>query len=136
MGIDAGYKHIGFSAVTEKRELVSGEAVIRTDIPKLNQEKSMYRRNRRDKLWYRKPRFMNRGNKGKGWFAPSIDHKLQTHIRLIEKLKKILPISDIIIEVASFDQQKMKNPEISGIEYQLDLLRVYVHLLPSSFYYD
>ena len=50
-------------------------------------------------VWYRQPRFMNRGNKGKGWLAPSIDHKLQTHIRLIEKLKKILPISDIIIEV-------------------------------------
>ena len=72
------------SAVPEKRELISGEAVIRTDIPKLNKEKSMYRRNRRDKLWYRKPRFMNRGNKKKGWLAPSIDHKLQTHIRLIE----------------------------------------------------
>ena len=85
----------------------------------------MYRRNRRDKLWYRKPRFMNRGNKGKGWFAPSIDHKLQTHIRLIEKLKKILLISDIIIEVASFDQQKMKNPEISGIEYQQGELQGY-----------
>ena len=85
----------------------------------------MYRRNRRDKLWYRKPRFMNRGNKKKGWLAPSIDHKLQTHIRLIEKLKKILPISDIIIEVASFDQQKMKNPEISGIEYQQGELQGY-----------
>ena len=125
LGIDAGYKHIGFSAVTEKRELVSGEAVTRTDIPKLNKEKSMYRKGRRDKLWYRKPRFMNRGNKKKGWFAPSIDHKLQTHIRLIEKLKKILPISDIIIEVASFDQQKMKNPEISGIEYQQGELQGY-----------
>ena len=125
LGIDAGYKHIGFSAVTERKELVSGEAVIRTDMPKLNVEKSMYRKGRRDKLWYRKPRFMNRGNKGKGWFAPSIDHKLQTHIRLIEKLKKILPISDIIIEVASFDQQKMKNPEISGIEYQQGELQGY-----------
>ena len=125
LGIDAGYKHIGFSAVTEKRELISGEAVMRTDIPKLNKEKSMYRRNRRNKLWYRKPRFMNRGNYGKGWFAPSIKHKLYTHIRLIEKLKKILPISDIIIEVASFDQQKMKNPEISGIEYQQGELQGY-----------
>ncbi len=60
-----------------------------------------------------------------GWLAPSIDHKLQTHIRLIEKLKKILPIYDIIIEVASFDQQKMKNPEISGIEYQQGELQGY-----------
>ncbi len=125
LGIDAGYKHIGFSALTEKRELVSGEAIMRTDMPKLNVEKSMYRRVRRNKLWYRQPRFMNRGNYGKGWFAPSIKHKLYTHIRLIEKLKKILPISDIIIEVASFDTQKMKNPEMSGIEYQQGELQGY-----------
>ena len=87
LGIDSGYKRTGFSVVTKKRELISGEAFIRTDIPKLNQEKSMYRRGRRNILWYRQPRFMNRGNKKKGWFAPSIDHKLQTHMRLIEKLK-------------------------------------------------
>ncbi len=125
LGIDAGYKHIGFSALTEKRELISGEAVTRTAMPKLNVEKSMYRRGRRNRLWYRQPRFMNRWNNRGGWFAPSIDHKLQTHIRLIEKLKKILPISDIIIEVTSFDQQKMKNPEISGIEYQQGELQGY-----------
>ncbi|MDA8142535.1 MAG: RRXRR domain-containing protein, partial [Thermoplasmatales archaeon] len=95
LGIDSGYKYIGFSVVTERRELISGEAVIRTDIPKLNQEKAMYRRNRRNKLWYRQPRFMNRGNNKEGWFAPSIDHKLQTHLRLIGKLKRILPISEV-----------------------------------------
>ncbi len=30
LGIDPGYKHIGFSTVTEKAELLSGETVIRT----------------------------------------------------------------------------------------------------------
>ncbi|MHB1805482.1 MAG: RNA-guided endonuclease IscB [Thermoplasmataceae archaeon] len=125
LGTDSGFKHVGFSVVTERRELISGEAVIRTDIPKLNQEKAMYRRNRRDKLWYRQPRFMNRGNKKEGWFAPSVDHKLQTHMRLIGKLKRILPISDVIIEVASFDTQKMQNPEMSGMEYQQGELQGY-----------
>ncbi|MCL4336548.1 MAG: RRXRR domain-containing protein [Candidatus Thermoplasmatota archaeon] len=66
LGIDSGYRYIGFSAVTEKAELISGEAIIRTDIPKLNLEKAMYRRSRRNKLWYRKPRFMNRGNNKEG----------------------------------------------------------------------
>ena len=118
LGIDSGYKNIGFSAVTKKDELISGEAFIRTDIPKLNIEKVMYRRNRRNKLWYRQPRFLNRGNKKEGWFAPSIDHKLQTHIRLIERIKSVLPITRTVIEVASFDTQKMRNPEISSVEYQ------------------
>ena len=125
LGIDSGYKNVGFSAVTDKRELISGEAAIRTDIPDLNVEKSMYRRGRRNKLWYRQPRFMNRGNNREEWFAPSIEHKLQTHVRLIEKLKGILPISKIVIEVASFDTQKMRNPEISGIEYQQGELQGY-----------
>ncbi|WP_290705390.1 RNA-guided endonuclease IscB [Ferroplasma sp. Type II] len=125
LGIDSGYKHIGFSAVTDNKELISGEVVIRTDIPKLNEEKAMYRRKKRNKLWYRKPRFMNRGNNKEGWFAPSIEHKLETHIRLIEKLKRILPVSNTVIEVASFDTQKMKNPEISGIEYQQGELQGY-----------
>ncbi len=125
LGIDPGYKHIGFSAITEKKELIIDEAFIRTDIPKLNQEKAMYRRSRRSKLWYRKPRFLNRGDKKEGWFAPSIDHKLQTHIRIIEKLKRILPITETITEVASFDVQKIRNPEISGIEYQQGELQGY-----------
>ncbi|MHB1708019.1 MAG: RNA-guided endonuclease IscB [Thermoplasmataceae archaeon] len=125
LGIDAGYKYIGFSVVTEKRELISGEAVIRTDIPKLNMEKSMYRRGRRNMLWYRKPRFMNRGSNREGWVAPSIDHKLHTHVRIIEKIRRIFPITETIIEVASFDMQKMKNPEISGIEYQQGELQGY-----------
>ncbi len=118
LGIDSGYKHIGFSAVTAQRELLFGEVTARIDMPKLNIEKSMYRRKRRNKLWYRKPRFLNRGRKGGEWFAPSINHKLETHIRLIEKIKSIIPVSRVVIEVASFDTHKMKNPEISGVEYQ------------------
>ena len=31
---------------------------------------------------------------------------------------KILPVNKIIVETASFDIQKIKNPDISGIEYQ------------------
>jgi hypothetical protein len=37
---------------------------------------------------------------------------------VIEKVKEILPISKIIVEVAAFDIQKIKNPDISGRQYQ------------------
>ena len=37
---------------------------------------------------------------------------------MIGKVNKILPISKTIVEVASFDIQKIKNPNISGEEYQ------------------
>ena len=117
LGIDAGYKTIGFSAVTEKKELISGELTLRKRISRLLEQKKHYRRARRNKLWYRKPRFNNR-SKPKGWFAPSIQHKLETHLRLIEKLKKILPVTKVTVEVAGFDTHKMQNPEIKGVEYQ------------------
>jgi len=117
LGIDAGYKNVGISAVSNKKELFSAEVTLRTDIPKKLQEKAMYRRNKRNRLWHRKPRFLNRA-KPKGWLAPSIQHKLDSHIRIVEKIKKLLPISEVIVEVASFDIQKIKNPDITGVEYQ------------------
>jgi N6-L-threonylcarbamoyladenine synthase len=39
-------------------------------------------------------------------------------IKINNKLHKILPITKIIVEVASFDIQKIKNPDIQGVEYQ------------------
>lgn len=37
---------------------------------------------------------------------------------VILKICKILPISKIIVETASFDIQKIRNPNIQGVEYQ------------------
>jgi len=117
LGIDAGYKTIGFSAVSNKKELLSGEVNLRTNIPKLLEQRRNYRRTRRNKLWHRQARFDNR-SKPEGWLAPSIQHKLDSHVRLVEKIKKLLPITEVTVEVANFDIQKIKNPEIEGTEYQ------------------
>lgn len=45
-------------------------------------------------------------------------YKIDAHIRVIDNVCSILPISRIVIEVAQFDTQKINNPEISGKEYQ------------------
>jgi 5-methylcytosine-specific restriction endonuclease McrA len=126
LGVDAGYSYIGFSAVTDKAELIAGELKLRKDVSKKLSERATYRRNRRSRKWYREPRWLNRvSSKKKGWLAPSIQHKLDSHIRLVNQLKQILPITKIIVEVASFDTQKTRNPEISGIEYQQGELQGY-----------
>lgn len=125
LGIDPGYKTIGFSAVTAKAELISGEATLRTDIPKLLQEKAMYRKQKRSKHhWYREARFNNRKRVEK-WLPPSLQYKIDSHIRLVEKLQSVLPITKIIVEIATFDTQKMVNPEIKGVEYQQGTLYGY-----------
>ncbi|MGB4262341.1 MAG: RRXRR domain-containing protein, partial [Fervidobacterium sp.] len=48
------------SAVTEKEELICGKVKLRNDISELLKERRMYRRIRRNRLRYRKPRFDNR----------------------------------------------------------------------------
>lgn len=119
LGIDAGSKIIGLSATTDKQELFSAEVELRNDIVDLLSTRRENRRTRRNRLRYRKPRFLNRvHSKNKGWLAPSIENKIQTHFKIIQKVCSILPITNIIVEVASFDIQKIKNPEIQGIEYQ------------------
>ena len=124
LGIDPGFTKIGFSAVSIGKELIAGEVELRGDIKKLIEQRAAYRRTRRGRLWHRAPRFDNRGI-DKGWFAPSIQHRLDSHIKLVDRLKYILPITDITVEIASFDQQKMQNPEISGVEYQQGTLQGY-----------
>jgi hypothetical protein len=74
---------------------------------------------RRSHLRYRQVRFNNRtASKKDGWLAPSIHHRIDSHIRLVEDLTKILPITEIRVEIGIFDAQKISNPEISGEEYQ------------------
>ena len=124
LGIDAGYSKVGFSATTEKKEIISGELQLRKDVSKKIEQKKNYRIIRRSRLWHRQPRFDNR-TRQEGWIPPSLQHKLDTHIRLIQNLKQWLPITKTIIEVATFDTQKMQNPEISGIEYQQGELQGY-----------
>lgn len=118
LGVDSGYLHIGLSAVTKKEELVVSDVELRGDIVKLNSERRAYRRARRfRKTRYRASRFSNR-RKPDGWLAPSIQHKLDSHIKAIDRIKGILPVTDIEVEVAAFDIQKIKNPDIEGIQYQ------------------
>lgn len=120
LGVDAGSKVIGLSATTEKQELFAGECHLRNDIVRLLATRRTLRKTRRSqKTRYRQPRFLNRvSTKKAGWVAPSIINKIQTHEKVINNIYKILPITKLIIEVASFDIQKIKNPEISGKEYQ------------------
>ena len=118
LGIDAGSKHIGISATTETKVLYEADVELRNDIVNLISTKRQNRRARRShKTRYRKARFNNR-RRGKGWLAPSVKQKIDTHLTVVAKVHQILPINKIIVETASFDIQKIKNPTISGKQYQ------------------
>lgn len=120
LGIDVGSETIGFSVTTDKRELICGEMKLRTDVrDNLYTRKFLRSARRNRKTRYRPARFLNRiKSKKEGWLAPSIKQKVNSHIRLVEELFKILPIDEVVIEIANFDTQKLENPEIKGKEYQ------------------
>ena len=118
LGVDAGSKHIGISATTEDKVLFESDVELRNDIVDLISTRRQNRRSRRSrKTRYRKARFNNRKRK-EGWLAPSVQNKVDSHVTVIRKVYEILPITRIIVEVASFDIQKIKNPTISGVDYQ------------------
>ena len=118
LGIDAGSKHIGVSASSEKKELIAAQVELRSDIVKLLSTRRELRRNRRNrKTRYRKPRFNNR-RKNNGWLAPSVEQKIESHLKVIRLVHKLLPVTKTTIEVAQFDAQKIKNPDIKSEEYQ------------------
>lgn len=120
LGVDAGAKYVGISATTEKEEVFASEVELRQDITGLLADRLALRRARRNrKTRYREPRFNNRvRSKNKGWLAPSVENRIQAHISRIEAVCRVLPITKIVIETASFDIQKIKNPEVEGTGYQ------------------
>ena len=118
LGVDSGSKHIGLSATTKSKVLFESDVELRNDIVNLLSTRRQNRRTRRNrKTRYRKPRFDNRRRK-EDWLAPSIQNKVNSHLTVIRKVHEILPVTKIVVEVASFDIQKIKNPTISGTEYQ------------------
>ena len=126
LGVDSGAIHSGYSVANEHREYYSAEVIARDDISKRLSDRRMYRQNRRSrKTRYRKPRFKNRKNKKKGWLPPSLEQKVTVQVNEIDHLHHYFPIEKIIVEVAEFDIQKIKDPNISSIEYQQGTLQGY-----------
>ena len=118
LGVDAGTGHVGLSATTEKTELFAAEVTLRRDITSLLAARREARRTRRDrKTRYRAPRFDNR-RRPDGWLAPSVEQAVQSHLLLIRNVHSFLPIRQTVIEVAQFDTQLLKNPNIRGEQYQ------------------
>lgn len=118
LGIDAGSKHIGVSATTENKVLYESDITLRNDIVDLLAARRALRHARRNrKTRYREARFDNR-RRNDGWLAPSIRQKIDSHMTVVDKVCRLLPITNVVVEVAAFDIQKIKNPDIGGMDYQ------------------
>lgn len=138
LGIDAGSKTIGLSATAKRKVLFESEVTLRNDIVDLLDARRALRSSRRNrKTRYRKCRFSNRvHSKHKGWLAPSVEQKINVHLKVVDNVCKILPVANIIVETAQFDIQKLKNPDISGTDYQQGELLGFANLREYCFWRD
>ena len=149
LGVDTGSQHIGVGVITEKKVLTKAEHTLRSTMEKrsLLETRKEYRRGRRyRKTRYRKPKFKAHtkryysekpvkrnghlthwikktisyeSNRPKGWLPPSIESKVQHHIRIIHHYEDATPPDkDLNIEIARMDVARMKDPNIHGEMYQ------------------
>jgi len=104
LGIDTGSGTFA-TAVTDKNDNVvyTSEVELRNDVTDKMKQRNKYRRNRRNrKTRYRKARFLNRKNSIKtDRHSPTMKSKLQSHIKEIEFIKSILPISLLVTLLSS-----------------------------------
>lgn len=119
---DVGYQHVGISVASEKHEYQSVQIDLLPDEPERHNDQRMYRRTRRNRKRYRKPRFDNR-KKEDGWLPPSIQHKVDIQVTYYQKIAEVCPITTATFEMGKFDTQLLKaleegNPLPQGKDYQ------------------
>ena len=120
--LDTGDKHIGVSVKSEKHEFVHAQYDPLPDEKERHDDRRRYRRTRRNRLRYRKPRFDNR-KKPEGWLPPTVEHKKDLHVSIVMQYLKVCPIVSITAEAGTFDTQlpqaiESGRPAPKGSDYQ------------------
>ncbi|AEK58646.1 HNH endonuclease domain protein [Acidithiobacillus caldus SM-1] len=87
-------------------------------------QRRAFRRRRRGNLRYRPARFDNR-TRPTGWLAPSLQHRVDTAMAWVHRLRRWTPVTGLSTMIHRFDTQRLQNPEISGMEYQQGELQGY-----------
>ena len=124
--LDPGSKTTGIALLQSEKIIFGAELTHRGQAIKasLESRRSLRRGRRSRHTRYRQARFLNRTRK-KGWLAPSLQHRVETTLTWVNKLRRIAPIGLIVQELVRFDLQQLENPEISGVEYQQGELQGY-----------
>ena len=117
LGVDTGSGTLGSAVVRDNGDIVyMSEVTVRNDIADKMTRRAMYRRNRRNrKTRYRKARWLNRSNSMRNdRFSPTMQSKLHSHVKEIEYIRSILPITEMVFETGQFDTHLMKNPALAN----------------------
>lgn len=125
--IDPGASHTGIAIVENETNRVMyymqihhrGQEIVASLITR-----NQVRRNRRNReTWYRRCKFSQKGWKAentrlRGKLPPSIQSIADNVIHMVDKLCKLINITECSFEAVRFDTQLMDDPNIEGKEYQ------------------
>lgn len=126
VGVDTGSQTVGIAATSNGEVVYQAEVHLRDDITAKMTQRRQYRRNRRSrKTRYRPVRFANRCRKP-GWLPPSVRSKANATVKAVCFVSSLLPVSQVNVEIASFDTQKMQDATIDGLDYQQGQLQGYL----------
>jgi 5-methylcytosine-specific restriction endonuclease McrA len=125
--IDYGSRYTGLAILKNDKEVIFlGQLNHKTMIKKSMDDRRSHRRFRRNKLRYRKSRFLNRSaSRKKGRIPPTFQSRVDNIYSIVKKFMKICPLTHVSYENVKFDTQKIRNVEISGKEYQQGTLLNY-----------
>ncbi|GGP79757.1 RNA-guided endonuclease IscB [Streptosporangium pseudovulgare] len=131
VGIDPGSKHTGIAVFTEHDESRTGVYALQLDhrggrIRDRLTARAARRRGRRSRnLRYRAPRFRNR-TRPEGWLAPSLQHRVDTTMSWVGRLRRWAPVTAVHMERAAFDTHALSaDRALEGVEYQRGTLAGY-----------
>ncbi len=97
VGIDPGSKFEGFSVVGSKETVLNLMVEAPDHVKKAVEVRRTMRRARRFRTWRRPTRFQNRLNQKKR-IPPSTRSRWEAKARIVAQLKKVLPLTDAIVE--------------------------------------
>src|SRR5947209_16656282 len=96
-GVDPGSKFEGYSVVGTKETVLNLMAEAPDHVKDVVETRRTMRRARRYRLWRRPKRFDNRLNR-KRRIPPSTRSRWEAKARIIAQLKKVLPLTDAVVE--------------------------------------
>ena len=98
VGIDPGSSFEGWSVVGTKETVLNGMAEAPNHVKKAVETRRTMRRARRHRKCWRRPARFNNRLQGRTFIPPSTFSRWNAKIRILEQLRKILPITDVVVE--------------------------------------
>ena len=118
LGMDTGSAVIAAAVAKKDGQIVyASEVHVRNDIADTMKERAKYRRNRRNrKTRYRPARWVNRRNSLRtDRFSPTMTSKIHAHLREIQFVQSIVPISSLVLETGTFHPHGLKPQRHYGL---------------------